>query len=95
MRMNRLCISAIAVGLAATACTSGKHAVSSDVLNASKDLLDECEHLDVDLQHVLDDNATLGALARGWIHCRTTRTPALTSSKAPIHCSVVPVIKLG
>jgi hypothetical protein len=38
--------------------------VSSDVLNASKDLLDECEHLDVDLQHVLDDNSTLGALAR-------------------------------
>ncbi|MFW2381805.1 MAG: 1-acyl-sn-glycerol-3-phosphate acyltransferase [Acidimicrobiales bacterium] len=38
--------------------------IATDVLNASKDLLDECQLLDVELKHVLDENAGLGALAR-------------------------------
>ncbi len=39
MRMNRLCISAIALGLAATACTSGKHAAESSASQQSRDSL--------------------------------------------------------
>lgn len=35
-----------------------------DVLDASKDLLDECEHLDVDLQHVLDAAADFDSVVR-------------------------------
>ncbi len=39
-------------------------AQAREVLNTAKDLLDECAHLDVDLQQVLDDHGRLGALAR-------------------------------
>ena len=38
--------------------------VSRQIIDSAKDLLDECEHLDVELQHVVDDESNLGSLAR-------------------------------
>ena len=38
--------------------------VSREVLDAAKDLLDECQHLDVELKHVVEDQSNLGTLAR-------------------------------
>lgn len=37
---------------------------AADVLNAAKDLLDECEHLDIPLDHVVEEPANLGTMAR-------------------------------